>query len=440
MRMYVSALVLASAFVASVFPAYAQKFQPKSIQFQGAPEYSNDELMAAAGLTKGAMLTAAEMQDRINRLSQTGVFDGVQFTFNGQDLIFVLKPAAHLYSVRLGNLPLGSGPEPSAALNAEIHAKLPLYHGKVPLEGGLLDGVRAILTDRLATLGIKATVQAAPFQGANDQAVGAMAFSISTPQILIGEVQPDGGAQLDPMVQKVLASITGSPYDVEGAPDAIVKDVSTIYTEMGYLDVQVEAARQPNLVVAQDAVRVPFRISLAPGTQYKVTAIQLAPDMLVSQADFDKQSHVHPGDLANAEHIAQNWHYIERQYHNRGYIKARIEPKATLDHSAHTVSYAVTAAPGPVYSMGKLTIENVSDDLRTMMLSAWTMPEGTVFNEGAILSYYAVDASVNAKLYRLFHAVNCKYTLHPNDDAKTVDVVLRLEKRQAVTAAQATAQ
>ena len=31
-------------------PATAQKFLPKTIQFKGDPEYSNEELMAAAGL------------------------------------------------------------------------------------------------------------------------------------------------------------------------------------------------------------------------------------------------------------------------------------------------------------------------------------------------------------------------------------------------------
>jgi hypothetical protein len=66
------------------------------------------------------------------------------------------------------------------------------------------------------------------------------------------------------------------------------------------------------------------------------------------------------------------------------------------------------------------------------MLAAWTMKQGETFNEGKILSYYAMDqsdAKADQRLVRLFHNVNCKFTLHPNDGTRTVDVVLRLEKR-----------
>jgi hypothetical protein len=60
------------------------------------------------------------------------------------------------------------------------------------------------------------------------------------------------------------------------------------------------------------------------------------------------------------------------------------------------------------------------------MLAAWKMPEQSVFNEGAIFTYYATS---DPALSRVFKAVNCKYVLHLNDDAHTVDVVLRLEKK-----------
>jgi outer membrane protein assembly factor BamA len=260
----------------------------------------------------------------------------------------------------------------------------------------------------------------------------AMAFRVATPQMLIGEIQPEVSPQLNPKAQAVLTSLVGSPYSTDGTSVAIVKDLTEVYGGMGYLDVSVHANRLATLAITPEAVRVPFRFSLDTGALYKVTSIQLAPDMLVSQADFDKQSHIHPGDPADAEHIAQNWHYLERQYLNKGYVKARITPTATLDKTQHTVGYAVSAESGPVYTMGNLTIENVGDDIRSMMLAAWTMKQGETFNEGRILSYYAMDerdAKADQRLVRLFHNVNCKFILHPNDDTKTVDVVLRLEKR-----------
>jgi outer membrane protein insertion porin family len=159
-----------------------------------------------------------------------------------------------------------------------------------------------------------------------------------------------------------------------------------------------------------------------------LTSIQLAPDVLVSQADFDHQSHLHPGDIADGQHVTANWQYVSCQYHNKGYMKAAVHPVPTFDRVQGTVSFAVTVEPGPVYNMGALRIDNVSDALRTQMLAAWKMPAGAVFNEGAILGFFATHG-VNPALERVFSTVNYKYNLALNDDAHTVDVVLRLEKR-----------
>ena len=385
--------------------------------------------MATVGIKNGQTLSSDQMQQCMNTLSNTGLFDGVKFTFDGQDLVFLLKPAANLYAMHLDNLPLTPGGE----LDAKIHAKLPLYHGKVPSEGTLLDGVQAVLTEQLAALGIQATLSSAPW-GAAGHAISAIAFRVITPQVLIGEIQPRVAPQLTPKAQELLTSLIGSPYNVEGSAAGIVRDLQEVYRDMGYLDIHADAAQQPKLDITPAVVRVPFRYSLDTGALYKVTSIQLAPDMLVNQADFDRQSHIHPGDPADAEHISQNWHYIERQYHNRGYVKAQIMHAPTLDSAQHTVSYAVTAVPGPVYTMGKVSVENVSDDIRNMMLAAWKLPAGAVFNESALLSYYAIDATnthADPRLFKLFQSVNCKYVLHLNDDTRTVDVVLRLEKRAA---------
>jgi len=80
--------------------------------------------------------------------------------------------------------------------------------------------------------------------------------------------------------------------------------------------------------------------------------------------------------------------------------------------------------------MGAPSIENVSDDLRTQMMAAWKMPAGTTFNEGSIRSFFAIDRTVNPMLNRVFAAVDCRYTLHLNDEKRTVDVTLRLDRKK----------
>lgn len=431
MRRHLFLLATVVALLA-VRPCAAQKFQTKTLQFKGAPEYSTQELQAAIGLKPGGILTVAEISEHAKLLMNTGVFSNLTYRFDGQDVIYILTPSTELYPVRLDNLPLTPGKE----LDANLHERFPLYHGKVPAEGGLMEDVRGALEKMLAAQGIKATVTAMPFTDPKLHAVTAMSFVITEPPVQMGEIQfasdataPE--AKADPKVREILNKLTGSVYDAEGSRSQIETYLGNYYHDKGYLEAEIHAAALTSAVVTPEAIRVPFQVSVLPGALYKIAGVQLAPGLLVTQADFDKQAHIHPGDIAYGQRMLENWQYISRQYHDNGHLKAAVHPVPSFDRGQQTVSFAVTVEPGPVYTMGTLKIENVSDDLRAAMLAAWKMPAGAVFNEGAIRGFFANTTVGGAKsaLERVFETVNASYTLNLNDEAHTADVVLRLEKK-----------
>jgi outer membrane protein assembly factor BamA len=414
-----------SALLSTGLPAFTQEFTPKTIEFKGDPEYSDQELLAASGLKPGIPLTQAEMRDHAQKLMDSGVFDNLTFKWDGQNLVYTLTPSTALLPIRLVNLPFALDKD----LDAELRERIPLYHGKVPPEGGLMDRVRETLEERLAAKGIQAALDATPFTDQSLHKVTAMNFAITSPPVQIGEIRLDAAsAALDPKAQEILARFAGSAFDTEGSQSQIETYLGAFYRDRGYLEAEVHAAPQAAPINTPDAVLVPFLISVSPGALYKLAGVQLAPDMLVTQAEFDRQSHIHPGDIADGAHVRENWEFIARQYHNNGYIKAKVQPTASFDRAQGKVGFAVTVEPGLAYKMGKLTIENASDDLRAAMLAAWGMPAGAVFNEGMIRGFFATT-SVHPALERVFATLDFSYVLLPNDDARTVDVVLRLEKK-----------
>jgi outer membrane protein assembly factor BamA len=418
-----SAAVL--ALVCAALPAAGQSFQPKSIRFTGTSEYSDAELLSATDLKAGAELTYAEMNNRAQKLLDSGVFSAVAFKFDGQDLIFQLTPGTGLVPIRLQNLPIASGKE----LDNKLHRQFPLYHGLVPEQGGLTESVRSALEQILASQGIEATVAAKPFSGGATNKTVAVNFSVTAPPVLVGEIKTEGTiVMLDPKASAILAKFPGTPYDAEGSISQIETDLSAYYKDQGYLEPAIHANAGVK-AAESNAIRVPLRVSILPGAQFKLTGIQLAPGLLITQVEFDHQSSVHAGDFADESFLRENWKFIERQYHNRGYIKAKVEPTPTIDHGGKTVSYVVSVDPGPVYTMGVLTIENVTDDLRTAMLAAWKIPAGSVFNEGSILAFFATHG-VNPALEQVFSGVNCRYFLHPNDNTHVVDLTLALEQKR----------
>ena len=131
-------------------PSAQKKAPPKAIRFQGAPRYTQDELLAAAGLKPDARLTATEVKARAKQLNDTGLFAVVKFSSDSKGLLFSLTPASQLYPIHLDNLPF----QPGKALDDQLHARFPLYHGLLPANGSLLEGIRQTFEEMLAVEGV----------------------------------------------------------------------------------------------------------------------------------------------------------------------------------------------------------------------------------------------------------------------------------------------
>ena len=306
-----------------------------------------------------------------------------------------------------------------------MHEKVPLYHGKVPADGTVLEDVRSALEAELKAEGLEANVKAAPYTDPKLRKVTAMEFNVAAPDVLVGKVKVESRAG-DPNTEVLVSKVEGTPYDQEGSPSQIEANVGGYYRDKGFLEGKVKMQAQAP-VISGGAIRVPFVVSVEPGTEYRITGVHLAPGLVVSQADFDKQSQIHPGDVADGVRVRHNWEFLARQYHNGGYMKAKIDPVPAYDREKGTVSYTVNVEPGPQYKMGTLNLQNSAADLKAAMLAAWKMPAGAVFNEGAVAAFYRAPG--NPALQLTFAGAHCIYKLALNDDSLTVDVTLRVEKK-----------
>ena len=414
----------------AALPAVAQKFLPKTIQFKGAPEYSDQELLAAAGLKKGTVLDFAEMKQHSQKLMDTGVFDTLNFKFDGVDLVYTLVPSTTLYPVRLENLPLAPGKE----LDARLHDRLPLYHGKVPSEGGMLEGVRGALEEMLAAQGIKATVEAMPFTDQKLAQVTAMSFVITTPPVRVGEISSQGvSPELQAKVNAVAASAMKADFSTENASDNIERAFASFYSDEGYAAVKVHAEQSGNPAVGSEAIDVPFNVTVEEGRHYKLGSIRLPSGELVTLEGINKSAGaasttVQKMSIKGGLTLRTAVLLATGEYKSKGHMDCVVTPHPQFDEASGIVNYTLEVQPGPVYTMGDLTIENGADDLRAAMLAAWKMPRGAPFSEKAIHDYFGSQSNQTA-LGRTFASVNCRFKLAKNIETHIVDVTLRLERK-----------
>ena len=233
-----------------------KKASTPAIRFQGAPQYTQQELLAAAGLKPNAHLNAREVKAHAKQLNDTGVFEVVRFSSNNKTLLFTLTPSSRLFPMHLENVPL----TPGKVLDAKLHDRFPLYHGLLPGSGSMLEGIRKTFEDMLAAKGIKATVKAAPTSGLGPQKLTAMNFTVVSPAVHIGRIQLAGVSPAMQAKASLLASgQTGNGFDTENTAIGLQHAFENLYQDQGYAAVQVDVVQGDPAVVRTSPSKFPTR-------------------------------------------------------------------------------------------------------------------------------------------------------------------------------------
>lgn len=417
--------LIAFALTAAALPASGQKFLPKSIQFKGDPEYSNEELLTASGLKKGTVLSYAEMNEHSKRLMDTGVFDSLSFKFDGQDLIFQLTPSDQLFPVQLDNLPLTPGKD----LDAQLHERIPLYHGKVPAEGGLTEDVRHALEGMLEAQGIKVTVEATGAADLHTHKVAAVSFTIAAPPVQVKVMQLSGvSSSFQSEVQKIADAAVNIPFNTMNSAESLANVLGTFYRDRGFAAVKVQASQSGHAVATADSILVPFSVAIQEGQIYKAGAIHLPPGTPITQAEVDATLAPKPGGPVEGVRLRTLWSLIATRYRAKGYLDCKVTPQPEFNDTAATVSYTVAVDPGPVYHLAFVKFDNVSDQLRAQLIHNWQLMPGDPFDESYVADFILKVEQSDPALQRSLAGVKTKFDATADPVTHNVNVVIRLEK------------
>jgi len=410
-------------------PAAAQSFTAKKIEFKGAPEYAEQELLRVAELKPGMALTQSGMQEHGQKLMDTGLFDNLTFRFDGETLTYLLTPATGLLPVRVENLPL----TPGKALEAALRERLGLYDGKVPQAGPVTQAVRQALEEMLAAKGLQARVQATPYVDPDLHDVTAVSYAVQSPAVRVGAIAVQGvSAEMQEKVKHTVEGLAKAAFDTEHSEANVARAFALLYLDEGYAAAKVHVEQAGNPVAGSEAIEVPFAVTVDEGRRYKLGTIRLATGEALDMTAINKaagaewsatETQAVKGGVTLRTALA----YVAGQQKQTGHMKCVVTPHAELDEAAGVVNYRIEVDAGPVYTMGKLTIENGAEDLRAAMLAAWKLPEGAVFNQNALADYFRKQG--NTPLGRTFDSAICRYTLATREDTHTVDVTLRLERK-----------
>ena len=404
-----------------------KKAPPRAIRFQGATQYTQDELLAAAGIKPGARLTAVEIKARAKQLNDTGFFAVIRFSNDSKGPLFTLTPVTQLYPMHLDNLPL----KPGKDLDDKIHARFPLYHGLLPASGSTDDGICQALEEMLTQESLKATVKTSLTSGLGPKKITAMNFSIASPPVRIGRIQLTGvSPAMQAKVNTLVDGQTGNEFDTENTAIGLERVFEDIYQDQGYAAVKVSVNQiDPPVVTGQGSdgvIEIPFSVAVTEGGVYKLGSINYPANALASRAEVQK--FLAKYQAGSGRPLDQFLLAVNDAYHARGYLDCSVVSHAAFNEATHIVNYTIEIDPGQVYRMGTVQFDGAADAMAIKLKNAWKLAPGATFDESYVSGFAAQAQKKDKALAKWMQTVLVTFNEKPDPDTHQVNCIFYFAK------------
>ena len=425
------AVRIAAVLLLCSLPSLAQKKAPPAqwkapapaIRFQGAPQYTQEELLAAAGFKPGARLSATEVKARARQLNDTGLFAFVKFSSDSKGLLFTLTPSSQLFPMHLDNLPL----QPGKDLDDRLHARFPLYRGLLPANGSMLEGIRQMFEEILAAQGIKATVKAVLTSDLGPQKITAIDFTITSPAVRIGPIQLSGvSPAMQAKANLLVAGQSGSEFDTGNTAIGLQHAFEDLYQDQGYAAADVSVIEIAPVIDANQSVAIPFTVAIKEGGIYKLGSLGYPADALVPRADVEKILSKYPAGSGRPLDLFLL--AVRDAYHARGYLECSIVSHPSFNEATHIANYSLEIAPGPSYQMGTVHFDGAPDAMAVRLTRLWKIAPGQPFDESYVSTFAARAQKQDRTLAKWMQTVINSFDVKPNATTHEVNCIFHFAK------------
>ncbi|MGO9124319.1 MAG: POTRA domain-containing protein, partial [Terriglobales bacterium] len=254
----------------------ASAYQLKAVTVTGSQRYKPEEVTAATGLQIGQPIQEDDVKAAARFLGDSGAFRDVAFSFSyssgGTKVEFQVQDSPDFVPARFENLVWFSDRD----LAEKLRARVPLFHGELPIRGQLADQVSLALQALLIEEKVegRADYVRVSTEGGPTEAFD---FSVTGQRITIRDVQFQGAdPSLLPALQAAAKDLSGKEYSRGVIRIQAEKSFLRFYLQRGYLKATLGDPEAS--VVKRDeqetTVEVIFRPN--PGSQYKLAELAIS--------------------------------------------------------------------------------------------------------------------------------------------------------------------
>jgi outer membrane protein assembly factor BamA len=403
------------------FSLPAQTYKPQRLVFTGAPAYSSADLTTVAGIAAGKPLTSADIDHAMQRLSDTGLFADMRYTVNDQALTLALVPQADSKMLRavFSNFVVFD----SLQLERLVHARVPLFAGKIPNEGTLQqmvqDALAAILLDKSITGKVDSIAASDRINGP----VNVMVFSISEPAVQIRELRVDAVSAISQAkIAEVCRSYAATDYD-RFSDSSIRRRLEDAFGDLGFLDIVIDQTTHSAPVVEPSRILVDVSTTAHEGAQYRIASIDWPVSNIVPIAIFQKSAVLKPGEPAARVLLLQTTQKIGSEFERRGYFDEKTSVADRKDATAHIISYSFSVEPGVPYHLKNINFPNLTEQQQKDFDKNWKLSPGSQFDGDYAAIFFQQIGSIPS-----FRGYSAKYKLIADRSDHTVQLTASLAK------------
>jgi outer membrane protein assembly factor BamA len=397
-----------------------------AIKVTGNKNFTEEQIIRESGLRLGQTATDDDFKAASKILGDTGAFSEVVYSFQysgqGTKLDLQVTENEQLVPARFDNFVWFSDSE----LMDQLRTRVPLFQGKLPLAGELVDHVSDALQALLVEKNIPARADYLRV-ARNDGPIEAFAFRATGPAILVRSVMFSGAAPTElPLLEAAGNRLKGTEYMRSVMRVQAEKNFLPIYLARGYLKASFQDAQAKVAEQTPEDVLVDVNIAVDPGHQYKVSGIQLAGNSAVfATTKLQALIHQQVGQPANVVQLDNDIEALQKLYGSKGYMEASVKATPEIDESQSVVRYELQIHEGDVYKMGDLDIQGLDSRTTAKLVEEWKLTGNDPF-DSAYLREFLQKALQDIQAMGDWR-VQSHQTL--NEKEKTVDVTLRFDPK-----------
>ncbi|MBI1896018.1 MAG: FtsQ-type POTRA domain-containing protein [Acidobacteria bacterium] len=384
-----------------------------SIRIEGNRNYSEEQVLRAAGISTGQAAGKVELDAARDRLLNTGAFQTVGYRFEPQGsgiaVTFEVAEISQVFPYRFEALEIDQ-----RAFADWMKNRDPLFGVKLPATEAVLKRYAQAVGEFLAAAGKREEVTARLAPESGDQLV-----IVFRPANLpsVAEVRFRGNQIIDErtLQRAVSGAGVGALYTEARFQQVLDNSVRPLYEAKGKIRVAF-----PKLTTepAQDVKGLAVTVEVREGETYQLGKVDLAGEG--ASPSLLKEGRFKTGETADFNEVQAGIERMIQRLRRSGYLNARARPERRVDDAAKRVDVTLHLDPGPRYTFGKLTIEGLDIQTEPHIRKLWGLKPGDPFD--AAYAEYFLQQLRERDLFENLGTTRPSVKL--DDQSRTADVTL----------------